>query len=107
PAMRAMGYPCTCLWRGSVQMTRTFPCRRMTLHLSHMGLTDGRTFIAAFASSRPVARDVLPVPERDAPAGEVVGRDLDLDPITGGDADVVHPHLAGDVREHLVPVVEL
>src|SRR5581483_2393315 len=43
----------------------------------------------------------------DATAGQVVGRELDLDPVAGEDADVVHAHLPGDVCEHLVPVVEL
>jgi hypothetical protein len=37
--------PCRCLCRGFGQMTRTRPLRRMTLHFSHMGLTDGLTFI--------------------------------------------------------------
>jgi hypothetical protein len=29
-------------------MTRTAPWRRMTLHFSHIGLTDGRTFMMPF-----------------------------------------------------------
>jgi len=33
------------LWRTFVQMTRTTPLRRMTLHFSHRVLIDGRTFI--------------------------------------------------------------
>jgi hypothetical protein len=38
------------LWRGFEQMTRTRPCRRMILHFSHIGFTDGRTFtVARFA----------------------------------------------------------
>jgi hypothetical protein len=32
------------LWRGLVQMTRTVPWRRITLHFSHIFFTDGRTF---------------------------------------------------------------
>src|SRR6185503_17364128 len=43
----------------------------------------------------------------DAAAVEVVGGELDLDPVSRQDADVVAPHLARDVAEHLVPVVEL
>src|SRR3954468_10030550 len=46
PAIRAMDYPCFCLWRGFWQITRTAPWRRMILHFSHIGLTDARTFIA-------------------------------------------------------------
>jgi hypothetical protein len=38
--------PWRCLWRGSEQITMTRPCRRITLHLSQMGLTLGFTFTA-------------------------------------------------------------
>jgi hypothetical protein len=38
-------YPCRCLWRAeTLQMTMTRPLRRMTLHLSQIGLTLGLTF---------------------------------------------------------------
>src|SRR3954466_4366956 len=47
PEMRAI-YPCLCLWRGLEQITSTAPCRRMILHFSHIGLTDGRTFTETF-----------------------------------------------------------
>jgi hypothetical protein len=30
------------------QITRTAPWRRITLHFSHIGLTDGRTFMIPF-----------------------------------------------------------
>src|SRR4051794_13891952 len=43
----------------------------------------------------------------DPRAIEVVGRDLDPDAIAGEDADAEAPHLARDVAEDLVPVVEL
>src|SRR3954453_17166823 len=51
-------YPCRCLWRGLVQMTMVRPCRLMTRQRSHMGLTEGLTFMrrgrarATFASRR-------------------------------------------------------
>src|SRR5688572_19481486 len=48
PAIRAISYPCRCLWRGLLQITRIAPWRRMILHFSHIGLTDGRTFTASF-----------------------------------------------------------
>src|SRR4051794_28595117 len=49
PAMRAKaGYPCRCLCRLFWQITRTRPWRRMILHFSHIGLTDGRTFMCPF-----------------------------------------------------------
>ncbi len=46
-------------------------------------------------------------PEGDAAAGEVVGRELDLDAIAGEDADVVLAHLPGDASEDAVAVVQL
>src|SRR5215210_7574646 len=49
PAIRAkVLYPCRCLCRGFGQITSTRPCRRMILHFSHIGLTDGRTFMVPF-----------------------------------------------------------
>src|SRR5215213_9770781 len=49
PAIRAKFlYPCRCLCRGFWQITSTAPCRRMILHFSHIGLTDGRTFMGPF-----------------------------------------------------------
>ena len=60
-----------------------------------MGLTDGRTFIS------------LLHPEGDSAAGEVVGRELDLDTIAGEDADVVLAHLPGDTSEDAMAIVEL
>ena len=44
---------------------------------------------------------------RDATSGEVVRGEFYLHLVARQDADVVHPHLAGDVRQHLVAVVEL
>src|SRR6188768_888600 len=79
-------------------MTRTAPWRRITLHFSHIFFTEGRTFIV---------RVPLLVAVRDPAAAEVVGRELDLHAVTREDPDVVHPHLARDVCEHLVPVLEL
>src|SRR5262245_5812741 len=83
-------------------MTRTRPCRRITLHFSHIFLTDGRTFI--FFS---LLVFWLLVSIGDAAAAEVVRRELDLHAVTGEDPDVVHAHLPRDVGEHLVPVLEL
>src|SRR3954466_6167591 len=56
PAIRAIDYPCRCLWRGFEQITRTAPWRRMILHFSHMGLTEARTFTAP-QSTRGSKRD--------------------------------------------------
>src|SRR3989337_1101793 len=77
-------------------MTIVRPCRLTTRQRSHIRLTDGRTFMCSLLHS-----------ERDAAAGEVVWRELDLDSIAREDADVVLPHLSGDLGEHVVPRVEL
>ena len=45
-------------------------------------------------------------PVRDATPGEVIGRELDADGVTGKDADEVLAQLPGDVSEHLVPVLQ-
>src|SRR3546814_15820558 len=79
-------------------MTRTLPCRRITLHFSHIVLTLGRTFMQ-------ISRSLVPV--GDPTSGEVVGGQLHLDAITGQYPDVVHPHLPGDVGQHVVAVLAL
>src|SRR5262245_62727025 len=43
----------------------------------------------------------------DSAAGEVIGRELDLDTIAGEDADVVLAHLPGDTSEDGMAIVEL
>jgi len=50
---------------------------------------------------------LLLVAIRDTTALQVVGRELNLDAISGEDTDVVHAHLAGNVGQHFVPVFEL
>jgi len=47
------------------------------------------------------------VPVDDPPAGQVVRREFDDNPVLGQDADVVLPHLAADVGQDLVAVGEL
>jgi hypothetical protein len=94
-------------------MTR--PCRRITLHLSQMGLTLGFTFTASsillgLSVTRASARHfvvVLLVPINNAAPGQVVGRELHHDAVLGQDADVVLPHLSADVGENLVSVLQL
>src|SRR5262245_52916346 len=75
------------------------PCRLITRHRSHMGLTEGRTF--------NVGSSWLAETEGDAAAGEVVRGQLHLDSVTRKDPDVVLSHLPGDRGEHLVTSLEL
>ena len=88
-------------------MTR--PCRRITLHLSQIGLTLGFTFTAVSILLLEVVLGLLDllVAVHDAAAGQVVGRKLHHDAILGEDTDVVLPHLSADVGENLVSVLQL
>jgi hypothetical protein len=43
------------------QMTSTTPWRRMILHFSHIGLTDGLTFMIPFGGWVPATRLWLPL----------------------------------------------
>src|SRR4051795_3770281 len=97
-------------------MTMTRPCRRITLHLSQIFFTDGWTFTGAALIPVVRGRPRAPVraPDRrgalvavdDAAARQVVGRELHDHAVLGQDPDVVLPHLAADVGEHPVPVLQ-
>src|SRR3954469_16306988 len=102
PAIRAMCFlyslvvegpdqPWRCLWRGSVQITRTTPLRRMTLQLRHIFLTDAATFMSLFLSFRSLRPEHYPCP------AQIVRRQFDGHLVAGKDADVVHAHLPGNV----------
>src|ERR1043166_6021372 len=101
PATRAIArllYPCRCLCRGFLQMMRTTPARRTTLQCSQRVLIDGLTFMS-LGEGHPRRVPLVPScplfePVGDAPAREVVGRQLHLHPVAGQDPDEVHPHPA-------------
>ena len=77
---------------------------RTNLHRFSIVCRSGRVGTGVAVSVRT---DRLLVPIRDAATTQVVGGELHLDAITRQDPDVVHSHLARDVREHLVPILEL
>src|SRR5262245_19944584 len=106
PAMRAIGYPCRCLCLGLVQMTITVPWRRMTLQLSQRALTEALTFNGSSTRACCARRGLLQ-PIADAAARQVVGRELDPDPVSRKDPDEVHPELAADVGQDAVAVLKL
>ena len=89
-----------------MQITWIRPWRLMTLQLSHIFFTLARTFMLRTFLPLRTSLPLL-VAVGDPTSFEVVGGQLDLDAIAREDPDVVHAHLAGDVREHLVPVLEL
>src|SRR5712671_2659545 len=97
--------PWRCLWRGFLQMIRTTPFRRTTLQLSQILVTDALTFIAL--PSAPRRTRPLLVAVDDAPPRQIVGRQLHRHLVSGQDLDEIHPHLARDVRQDAVPVLQL
>jgi len=48
--------PWRCLWRGSLQITRTTPLRRMILQLRHTFFTEALTFISSLQTVRVAYR---------------------------------------------------
>jgi hypothetical protein len=66
-------------------MMRTMPLRFMILHFSHIGFTEGLTFISN--SSR------LFVPPYDPAFCQVIRRHFDQYFIAGDDPDEIHPEL--------------
>jgi hypothetical protein len=66
------------------QITSTTPWRRMILHFSHIGLTDGLTFMIPFGALVPATRLWLPLrlplPGRGYAVGQAQRRALGQDP---------------------------
>src|SRR6476660_10209183 len=86
-------------------MTR--PWRRITLHLSQIGLTLGLTFTKGPFPLQRSSVGCLLVAVDDPTSREVVRRELHHDAVLGEDPDVVLAHLAADVGKDLVPVAQL
>src|SRR5215471_8420907 len=100
PAIRAMcmpvarvRQPCRCLWRGSLQMTRTTPLRRTILQLRQIFFTEASTFISASPLGSLGA-------ENDPRARQVIGGQIDRHLVARQDLDVVHPHLSRNVPQY-------
>lgn len=66
----------------------------------------GRSPCLGPGASGGAAERGLLVAVGDSAAGEIVGGELDLDLVTGEDADVVAPHLARYMAQHVVTVLE-
>ena len=79
------------------------------VHLHGFSILLGSVVVRACA--RHVCRRCwsgwLLVPVHDAAPGQVVWRKLHDDAVLGQDADVVLPHLAADMGEYLVSVLQL
>src|SRR5271156_3518497 len=82
---------------------RTTPSRRTTLQFLQIFLTEARTFISFFSL---YSRGALAHPVCDSAAGQVVRRQFYRDLVASQDLDVMHSHLARNMSQHLVPVVE-
>ena len=79
----------------------TLPLRLMILHFSHMGFTDGLTFILLTSIRERCLSFTSP---RDPAAGQVVRAHLHRNLVTRQDLDKVHPELAGNVCQNGMPV---
>src|SRR5258707_5112677 len=96
---------------------RTTPSRRTTLQFLQICFTEALTFIffsfqSLFARSPGLTDPVrlrlsaLAHPVCDSASREVIWRQFYRDLVAGQDFYVVHPHLARNMGQHLVPVVE-
>src|ERR1051325_7348350 len=82
------------------------PLRRTTLQCSQIFFTDARTFMMAAPFSALRTRALL-VPVNDPAARQVVGGHLHRDLVARQDLDEVHPHLARDVGQQPMAVLQL
>src|SRR5688572_31991653 len=93
--MRAIAYPCLCLCLALVQITRTTPRRRTTLHLSQIRFTDALTFMMFYAFRTTSFRLRL---SHNPAACPVPRRQFHDHSITDEQPDEVPFHASGRVR---------
>ena len=79
----------------------------MILHFSHMGLTDGLTFILFNLHMRNDISYLLLTSPGDPTLSQIIGRHLNGYLVTGQDFDEVHPELAGNVCQNGVAVANV
>jgi hypothetical protein len=61
------------------------------------------TFIACLLCSRG---NRLFIPENDPAPGKVIQTQFHPNPVTGKNADVIHPHLSGDRSQYLMTILQ-
>src|SRR5215510_9695803 len=89
----ACHHPWRCLWRGLLQITRTTPWRRITLHFSQRRFTEALTFMAVSHSLVSVG---------DSSSRQIIRRQLNLHLISRQNTNEIHPDFAGDMSQDLV-----
>jgi len=87
-------------------MTMTFPLRFMILHFSHMGFTEGLTFMILTLHNEVWFRLLLTSPGYSA-AGEIVRRHLHRYFVARKDPDKIHTELTGDMCQDFVAVTDV
>ena len=79
----------------------------MTLHFSHMGLTDGLTFILFNLHMRITYLLVLLTSPGDPTLSQIIRRHLNSYLVTGQDFNEIHTELAGNVCQNAVSIADI
>ena len=72
----------------------------MILHFSHIGLTEGLTFILG-------ASQLLLASPDDPAAVDVIRRHLYRNLVAGENSDKIHPELTGNMRQDNVSIADI
>ena len=76
----------------------TLPLRLIILHFSHIGFTEGLTFICDY---------LLLASPSDSAAGDIIGRHLNGDFVSGENSDEIHAEFSRDVSKNDVSVADI